>query len=152
STIRKIVIGSAAVTTIAGQRQVLGASDGTGSAAGFIFPGGAWGDGVNLYDADTTTNTIRKTVIATGTVSTFAGMKGTAGSADGIGTAASFNDPVGIWGDGNNLYVTDSGNHTIRKIVIATGAVSTIAGTPTISGSTDGIGAAALFNFPVGIW
>jgi YVTN family beta-propeller protein len=152
STLRKIVLASAAVTTIAGQGLTLGVADGTGSAARFIFPSGAWGDGTNLYVADSTTNVIRKVVLATGTVSTFAGTTGLPGSADGIGTAASFSDPLGVWGDGVNLYVADSANHTIRKIVIATGVVTTIAGTPTISGSADGIGPAALFNFPIGIW
>jgi sugar lactone lactonase YvrE len=53
--------------------------------------------------------------------------------------------------DGTNLFVADSGNHTIRKVVIATGAVTTLAGTAGTSGSTDGTGAAARFNVPIGL-
>ncbi|SVE33010.1 uncharacterized protein METZ01_LOCUS485864, partial [marine metagenome] len=59
-------------------------------------------------------------------VTTFAGS-GTAGSANGTGTAASFIKPSGITSDGTNLYIADSTNHTIRKIVISTGVVSTFA-------------------------
>src|SRR4051794_10152931 len=57
-------------------------------------------------------------------VETFAG---TPNSADGQGTAARFSTPRSITADAANLYVADSFNHTIRKIVIATGVVSTLA-------------------------
>jgi hypothetical protein len=69
-------------------------------------------------------------------------------SADGNGTAARFRYPYGITTDGTNLYMTDIYDYTIRKIVIATGAVSTIAGSAGVSGSTDGTGTAARFNDP----
>ena len=48
-------------------------------------------------------------------VTTLAGT-GSSGSANGTGTSASFNYPVGITTDGTNLYVADRGNHLIRKI------------------------------------
>ena len=67
-------------------------------------------------------------------------------------TAARFNRPLGIASDGaGNLYVADTDNSTIRKVVIATGAVTTLAGTAGQSGSADGTGAAARFNDPRGI-
>ena len=53
--------------------------------------------------------------------------------------------------DGTNLYVTDSWNETIRKVVISTGIVTTLAGSAGLSGSTDGTGSAARFNYPYGI-
>jgi len=58
---------------------------------------------------------IRKIVISTGVVTTVAGT-GSSGSANGTGTSASFNLPRGITTDGTNLYVTEGGNHLIRKI------------------------------------
>ena len=82
-------------------------------------------------------------------VTTLAGT-GSQGSANGTGTSASFNLPWGITTDGTNLYVTDTNNHLIRKIVISTGAVTTVAGTGS-SGSANGTGTSASFNYPGGI-
>ena len=59
-------------------------------------------------------------------VSHLAGGPGGAGYLDGTGLQARFNGPTGLWGIGGNLYVADSGERTIRKIVAATGEVSTI--------------------------
>ena len=83
-------------------------------------------DGTNLYVTDSGNHTIRKIVIATGSVSTLAGGAGNSGSADGAGSTARFNAPSGITTDGTNLYVADYGNCTIRKVVIASGVVTTL--------------------------
>ena len=64
-------------------------------------------------------------------VSTFAGSPSgstSSGSTNATGTAARFNFPREIATDGTSLYVVDQNNHTIRKIVISTGAVTTLAG------------------------
>jgi hypothetical protein len=147
-TIRKIVIATGVVTTLAGTAGVTGSADGTGPAASFGTTAAITTDGTNLYVADYSNQTIRKIVIATGVVTTLAGTAGVIGSADGTGAAASFNDPAGITTDGANLYVGEEGNSTIRKIVIATGVVTTMAGTALTPGSTDGTGAAARFDGP----
>ncbi len=149
-TIRKIVINTGEVTTIAGQVGINGSTDGIGTAARFFYPWDITTDGINLYIADLANNKIRKLVIATGEVTTFAGG-GTSGYADGIGSEARFNVPRGITTDGTNLYVADTGNFTIRKIVIATSEVTTLAGQARISGSTDGTGTTARLYGPRGI-
>jgi sugar lactone lactonase YvrE len=153
STIRKIVIATGTVTTFAGTASQPGSADGTGGAAAFSSPAGIAADGAgNLYVADTANSTIRKVVIATAGVTTLAGTPGQLGSADGTGSAARFAYPTGIAADGGgSLYVTDAGNDTIRRIVIATGAVTTLAGVARQSGSADGTGAAARFNSPYGV-
>ena len=92
---------------------------------------------------------IRKIVISTGVVTTLAGT-GSSGSANGTGTSASFNYPHGITTDGTNLYVAEYGNHLIRKIVISTGVVTTLAGTGS-SGSANGTGTSASFYSPRGL-
>jgi len=109
-------------------------------------------DGENLYVADYLNNVIRRVNIASKRVITFAGNTfGLAGSIDGIGTAAAFNRPSGITTDGTNLYVTDSFNYTVRKIVISTGEVTTVAGGVGVAGSVDAIGLNARFNVLNGI-
>ena len=146
-------IATSAVTILAGMRFKSGTTDGVGTAARFGNPADlAFGKDGNLYVADSGNSSIRKIVIASATVSTLAGVSGAAGSADGTGASASFNGPQSITTDGaGTLYVADTGNDTIRKVVIATGAVTTIAGTPLMAGSTDGTGAAARFNAPQGV-
>lgn len=60
--------------------------------------------------------------------------------------------PYGVAADGAGfLYVADTSNHTIRKVVLSTGAVTTLAGSVGQSGSTDGAGAAARFSSPQGV-
>src|SRR5947207_11537964 len=86
-----------------------------------------------------------------GVVGTVASGPGEAGSNDGIGNAANLNAPFGITvaRDGN-IYVADTGNHTIRRVTPA-GVVTTIAGHAGEPGSADGDGIAARFAGPVGI-
>jgi hypothetical protein len=150
-TIRKIVISTGVVTTIAGKAGETGFLDGTGISARFNWPAGITTDGTNLFVTDGYNQTIRKIVISTGAVSTIAGKAAEAGSLDGTGSVARFNEPYGIATDGNNIFVSDGGNNTIRKIVISTGVVTTIAGSVGVTGSSDGSGLVALFNSPEGI-
>lgn len=150
-TIRKVVIATGVVSTLAGSPDVRGFADGTGAAASFSGPAGITTDGTNLFVCDIHNNTIRKIVIATGAVTTLAGSAGVSGAANGPGAAASFSGPQGITTDGMNLFVADYGNKTVRKIVIATGAVTTLAGSAGVYGSADGIGSAARFRYPTGI-
>lgn len=150
-TIRKIVIATQQVTTLAGTAGVSGNADGTGGSALFNAPRGISTDGTNLYVADTDNHTIRRIVIATGAVTTLAGTAGTSGSADGTGAAARFGYPRAISTDGTNLYVADTDNQTIRGIVIGSGVVTTLAGTAGVPGAANGTGAAARFRTPLGV-
>ena len=148
-TIRMITSGGV-VTTLAGT-SVNGSADGTGEAARFNLPFGVALDSTgNVYVPDAGNHTIRK-ITGAGLVSTLAGLPGAAGSADGTGAAARFNNPSGVAVDGaGNVYVADADNHTIRKVTAA-GVVSTLAGSAGFVGSTDGTGAAARFNYPSGV-
>lgn len=84
------------------------------------------------------------------TFTTLAGNSAS-GSADGTGSAARFNGPVGVAVDSaGNVYVADGGNHTIRRITPA-GVVTTLAGLAGHMGSVDGTGGAARFNYPDGL-
>jgi sugar lactone lactonase YvrE len=101
----------------------------------------------NIFMTDGQSNRIFK-ILPNGSYSIFAGTGFSAGSADGTGAAARFNGITGITIDSsNNLYASDTGNKTIRKITPA-GVVTTIAGTAGSSGSTDAAGSSARFNSP----
>jgi len=151
--VRRIDVATATVTTLAGDDGLSGSVDGTGRAARFNQPSGVTLDGAgNLYVADTNDATIRVIALDAGDVSTLAGAPPSGGGADGTGLAARFFLPTSVVADGaGNLFVCDDGNNTVRKVVMSTGEVMTIAGTPGTFGTTDGIGAAARFGDPWGL-
>jgi hypothetical protein len=142
------------VTTLAGWPTTSGNLDGTGTNAEFVSPAGITASsGGPLYVSDFGGNTIRKITPpgAGWVVTTLAGQGGSAGATDGLGSAARFNQPLGIAVDGTgHVLVADSGNDTIRRITPA-GNVSTIAGLAGFTGDADGIGSAARFNTPQGL-
>ncbi|MCK5235590.1 MAG: hypothetical protein KAR06_01280 [Deltaproteobacteria bacterium] len=150
NTIRKVIIATGEVTTLAGDWNNSGSGDGVGTEATFDWPTGITTDGVNLY-VGTFNRTIRKIVIETGVVTTLAGKAGVPGTVDGTGSEARFNIPTGLTTDGTNLYVADRENQIIRKVVIATGDVTTIAGQVGVQGGADGNGTAAIFDMPAAI-
>ena len=139
------------VSTWAGSAGVSGTNDGPVAAALFRSPQGLALDGSgNLLVADKGNCTIRR-ITPAGGVTTVAGTAGTTGTNDGAGLSAKFFYPSAVAADGaGNLYVADTGNHTIRKITPA-GAVTTLAGKPGASGRTDGPGNLARFSSPFGI-
>ena len=144
--IRKIT-PAGVVTTVFGGAGLIGIpSDGR-----LNFPSAVAVDATgSLYIANTSGCTIVKITGAIGSV--LAGSTNRPGSADGADTTARFNYPSDVKLDGlGNLWVADQRNHTIRKIVLATGIVSTYAGRPLTGGHADGTGAAALFADPVAI-
>jgi sugar lactone lactonase YvrE len=102
----------------------------------------------NIYVSDYDNNRIRR-ITPSGNVSTYAGS-GAAGSADGNGTSATFNNPYQLAIDPlGNIYVVDRSSHKIRKIDTFRN-VTTIAGSGTAS-EVNGQGTSATFNTPSGI-
>jgi sugar lactone lactonase YvrE len=152
-TIRKIVVATAEVTTLAGRPGSPGSANGAGDSARFSSPGGvALAAGFALV-ADTGNHMIRRIDMTTGAVTTLAGSPGRSGGADGVGAAARFSSPRGVAlsGDGALALVADTGNHTLRKIVVAPAEATTLAGSAGLPGSADGAGAAARFSYPRGV-
>ena len=155
--IRKIVISSGVVTTLVGPAAgttTSGDADGTDNDARFNSPFGLTTDGTNLYIVCYRNHKVRKIVISTGVVTTYAGPAAgttTSGDTDGTGNDARFNGPVGITSDGTNFYIGEYSNHKIRQIVISSGVVTTLAGPAagtTTSEDTDGTGNDAHFGGP----
>ena len=84
-------------------------------------------------------------------MTTLAGSAGASGSTDGTGSAARFSGPAGIAVDtAGNVYVAEPNNSIIRKVTSG-GVVTTLAGSPGATGSTDGTGSAARFDGPNGV-
>jgi hypothetical protein len=148
SKVRQIGVTSRVVITIAGD-------------ASFSLPSGlaVSMDGAKIYVADSGNNRVRQIALSTSApaVTTTVAGSGDAAFADGAGTAAEFNNPLGVVAsvDGATLFVADTNNHRIRQIALAnsplaSSIVTTLAG----SGSRafqDGTGTAASFAFPRGV-
>ena len=139
------------VATLAGGGSP-GFADGWGTNARFQNPYGVAvvPSSSSIVVADSVNNRIRL-VTPAGYVSTIAGS-GSAAFADGVGAAASFNSPFGLFFDTIRkvVVVTDSYNHRIRVVTLA-GAVSTLAGGGSVGGIgsfADGAGTSALFTNP----
>jgi hypothetical protein len=153
--IRHIVMSTALVTTLAGDG-VAGSTNGVGTNAQFNNL-----VGVSLSNIDNTfaliadfdNRMIRKIVLSTKVVTRVAGS-GTAGAANGIGTLATMNRPhfIAISTDDAFAVISEFGGHRIRKLVLSTWAVTTVAGSPTsATGAGDGVGTLASFNIPGGV-
>jgi sugar lactone lactonase YvrE len=149
-TVNKIA-SDGSTSVFAGKSGQAGSLDGNTLTASFLSPSGISVDSNGtLFVADTGNHTIRK-ITKEGVVSTLAGSVGIAGSADGTASQARFFSPQGITVDTlGAIYVADTGNNTIRKISTV-GAVSTLAGSAGLSGSTDGVGQSARFNTPIAL-
>ena len=139
------------VATLAGQALVSGSTNGYSTNALFSDPAAIVTDPAgNLFVADSQNHAIRK-ISTNGRVTTLAGQLGVPGSGDETGAQARFDSPCGLTLDKNgNLFVSDTGNQTIRKITPA-GVVTTIAGRAGQSGFADGPSSLAMFNSPLGI-
>lgn len=154
--IRKINLENGQVTTLAGKLGQSGSQNGAGTNASFNRPSGVAisGDGLFALVADSGNNLIRKINLTTGEVTTLAGAAGVTGSTNGSFGSALFNNPTAIAlnGDGSVALVTDTGNHTIRRINLLKREVSTVAGMAGVSGSADGLIPQSRLNAPQGVW
>ncbi|GEP46077.1 putative Ig domain-containing protein [Brevifollis gellanilyticus] len=167
-TIRRVT-PQGVVTTQAGKAGQVGFIDNnTLDDARFRFPRGIAarqqvGANMEVFVSDSGNNAIRRITIqpASTQLVTLAGSlpgsptAGQAGSVDGTGASARFNNPGGISlapvnltdDTGNvSLFLADTGNNCIRRVGLS-GRVVTSAGSTT-PGAANGIGLAASFNAP----
>ena len=156
--VRQIVVATGAVTRVAGIGGAGSPLDGIGYNNRFYYPKAcaATADGSIVYviEAATNHNRLRKVVVDTKVVTTVAGvLSSTAPSTvDGQGTNAQFNIPTGIalGDDASMAYIADFDGNTIRQVELASGTVTTFAGSGN-DGYADGVGTVAEFDQPTGI-
>jgi len=134
------------VTTIAGLAFNVGFTDGTGPAARLSNPRSlAWDPAASRLLLIDSGNIVRS-ITPAGVVTTIAGVA--PGSEDGVGTAARFNQPVGLVLDvDGNLIVSDASNRTLRKVT-PTGVTTTLAGSSASFEIRDGAAGVARFGSP----
>jgi DNA-binding beta-propeller fold protein YncE len=152
--IRKITMATASVETFAGTSGSSGTLTGAGTNAQFYRPVGVAisPDGTFALVVNNFGHVISKIILTTADVSILAGAAGSSGSANGFGTNAQFNYPIGlaISPGGDFSVVADASNNRIRLIHISTSEVTTLAGTGT-AGDTNGAATSAQFNGPRGV-
>ncbi len=129
----------------------------------------------NIYFSDTYNHRVRKITASTGIITTYAGTGTSSYSGDnGVASSAAMYLPHGVCLDSSgtyslmryiftpsiyslvnligNVYIVDYGNHRVRKVLISTSVISTIAGTGASSYSGDnGQATSAALNGPVGV-
>jgi len=151
NTIVAIDVVSHSITLVAGANFQDGSNDGVGDSARFNSPDGIALVNRDLYVLDTNNSDLRKINLDSHAVSTAAGTANISGTDDGHATSAHFNLPSQIATDGQNLYISDSGNNTIRRLSLADAMVKTIGGQAQQGGKQDGPATKSMFNGPSGI-
>ncbi|HEU4724280.1 MAG TPA: hypothetical protein VFU59_03180 [Candidatus Eisenbacteria bacterium] len=143
-------------TTIAGTGATGHTGDG-GVATAATFKnaeGVAMGPDGSIYVADTDNHVIRKIAAGTGIITTVAGSGSPGWSGDGLSATSArlqFPQDLAVAANGD-LYIADTGNHSIRKVTVATGVITTIAGSGSPGSSGDlGPPTAAKLSSPRGI-
>lgn len=144
------------ITTVAGNG--VGGYTGDGVPAtttSLLLPGAVAVDSQNnLFIADTYNSRVRKVDATTSIITTVAGISTSGYSGDGgPAIAAQLYDPAGLAFDSNgNLFIADYFNHAVRKITVATGIITTIAGNGTTGYSGDGgLATLAQLSTPSGV-
>ena len=150
--IRKVTLGTGIISTFAGNGTGGYSGDnGPAASAELQLPVGLAVDSAgNLYIADKGNNVIRK-VNTSGTITTVAGNNTEGYSGDsGLATNASLYAPSGVAVDSaGNLYIADAGNNRVREVAVASGIITTIAGTGTAGyGGDNGPATSAALNKP----
>ena len=154
--VRKVTAATGIITTIAGNGTAGYSGDGAAATGAQLWgPSNVALDAAgNILITDANNNAVRKVAVATGIISTIAG-NGTAGYSgdNGAATAATLAYPTFLALDkSGNILISDSDNSVIRKVTVATGIISTVAGNGTNGLSGDGAAAtAAMLAGPVGV-
>lgn len=161
--IRKLTRSTGIITTIAGIGNsasstvgIFSGDNGQATSAGLYDPYGVVLDSSsNVFISDGPNNRIRKVTASTTIINTVVGSGASSYNGEGLaGTSVNLGYPRDIAFDYScaNIYITDRDNNRIRKFVISTNLVYTIAGTTSSGFSGDGsLATSAKLNSPRGV-
>jgi sugar lactone lactonase YvrE len=155
--IRKVAAGTFVITTVAGNGTLGLSGDGAAAtSAELAYPYGVAVDSAgNIYIADSGNQRIRKVTASTGIITTIAGGGTTYSPTYGDGgpaTSALLYDPVGVALDAaGNVYIADISEDRVRKVTVATGIITTVAGSSYGFSGDGGPAASAGLDFPTGL-
>jgi sugar lactone lactonase YvrE len=148
----KLYIGEYGIASVDLASQAVSVVDTSAKPAFVTRLGGVVSDGMgHLYFSDTYSSVVGRYDLSDGSLHILAGTRGMSGTSDGVGSAATFSQPMGVALDGGVLYVADGYNDTIRAVRLADNSVTTFAGAMRVSGAVDGVGSAARFASPGGM-
>jgi hypothetical protein len=154
--VRRVDLGDNIITTFAGTGTASSSGDGgQASSATINGPKGVHGDTLgNVYITEYSAHTVR-IVSSTGIIELYAGTSGTSGAATSalnlLATSALLNFPWFLAGDtAANVYIADSANNIIRKVLYTTRVISTYAGGG--SGGDNAVATSGSLNTPAGIF
>jgi len=148
--IRLVTASTSFISTVAGTGVGGFNGDGAATTAELNIPSSVFLDSAgNLVIGDTGNQRVRQ--LSSGNISTVAG--GGNGGDNGLPTAATLANPYNVAEDSaGNLYIADTANNRIRKVLAGGGSIVTVAGTG-IAGYTGDSGPAtsATLNGPTGV-
>ena len=146
-----MTVGDGLVGVYAGSGQE-SLTDGPLASATLAQPSGITTDGVKLYFADSETSSIRSAGMdQAGRVQTILGLDlFVFGDVDGADHKVRLQHPLGITNYDGTLYVADTYNHKIKRVLPATRSAFTLLGTGE-AGLRDGPAEQALFSEPSGL-
>ena len=140
--VRKVTASTGIISRIAGNNTAGFTGDGgLATSAELNSPDAVAVDGKgNVYILDSNNSRIRKVAASTGIITTVAGTGSTSYSGDGgLATSAGLADATAISTDkSGNFYISDAGAARLRKVTVATGIITTVAGNGTGGFSGDG--------------
>jgi sugar lactone lactonase YvrE len=167
--VRKVLVSTGVIIKVmgGGSASCTGSTDtiGDGCIATSAIIAGPQGLAVdtagNIYESDSLKNLVRKVDASTGIVSKFIGTGSAGNSGDnGLSTKARVGSPAGLAIDAaGNLYVSDKAEGLIRKVNLATGIITTLAGTNPGTNTTavtgysgdGGPATSAMLDLPTGV-
>ncbi|HLW99517.1 MAG TPA: choice-of-anchor D domain-containing protein [Candidatus Acidoferrales bacterium] len=157
SIIREVTVVDKKIHAVAGNgTSGFGGDGGTATLAQLSFPRGLFVDSSeNIYISDTGNSFVRLVTALDGRIHQDVGNGTLSFSGDSFAaTSASLSSPNGVAVNGvGDIFIADTNNNVIRRVLNSTGIIQTVAGIGTAGiGGNNGLATSALLNGPSGVF